>query len=171
MTNKGLQCLKKKAQYRHSPLQTLGLNQFKDMLIQQNKTPEKQTNTDISPEPTADTRAQESVLMKDILLEVKKQTKVLESIERNTGKTADHTEGVRKDVDEIKKTTNDMSDDKKRAEISDEPTVQLGGSQLPLYLLQFSLTHSHIVLASINESTEVCNPRCDAILIKQTYSH
>ena len=22
-----------------------------------------------------------------------------------------------------------------------------------------------------NESTEVCNPRCDAILIKQTYSH
>ena len=32
---------------------------------------------------------------------------------------------------------------------------------------------SHIVLASYlpNESTEVRNPRCDAILIKQTYSH
>ena len=82
-------------------------------------------NIDTPPEPTADTRAQESNLIGTFLSEVKKQTDMLQSIEKNTRKTADHTEGVREDVDEIKKTTNNMSDDKKREEIPDEPMVQL----------------------------------------------
>ena len=89
-------------------------------------------NIDIPPQHTAETVTQEaSVLSLVANLFIKhsdavekhleKQTGFLQSIEKNTFKTADHTEGVREDVDEIKKTTNDMSDDMKRDEISAEP--------------------------------------------------